>query len=344
MTLKILLTIQMQRKNLKNYHSLKIKKIFKKRLFITLTAFFLFGLQSVFAQSLNVRNNFPTYNLVAQPSFEQFDFYNGEKYNFNVLFQYSNTFAYSEIDNPNLENNIIFDMETAYFLLKGEKRLNAYSSFFMEIPVIYNWKGAFDSLIENYHNTVGFSNGGREDYPKNQFHYKFGDLDLTDSQAGISDITFGYSIFKIKDISSFRFAFSFFCKIPTGAVDKGLSSGSFDYGIKATFSNIFSYFQIDYGFGFVMYGSPDHKINTTLTNSGFGYFSLSSNITENLKGVMQLYLASSPFNSGFKRIDDYEAMLSIGLIYKNWQISFSEDVFTYTAPDIMVSVNRKFKF
>lgn len=334
------------KKNLKNLKFEKINIVNKKRLLKILTAFiflFLAPFQSI-SQSLFVKNNFPIYNTILQPSFQQFDFYNGKNYNFNILFQYSNSFVNSDIDSNNLEDSIIFDMETAYNLFKGEKRLNAYSSIYMEIPFTYNWKGAFDSTIENYHSLLGFSNGGRENYPKNTFRYKFGELDLTNPSGGLGDITVGYSIFKIKDISSFRFAFSMFFKIPTGSVTKGLSSGSFDYGVKTSFSNIFKYFQIDYGFGWILYGSPDKTYSTQLTNSGFGYIAFSSKITENIKGVMQLYLASSPFNTGYNRVDDYQAMLSIGLNWKDWQISFSEDVFTYTAPDIMVSVNKKFRF
>ncbi len=338
--------LQMQSKNLKKSKDSLLSLNFSKRLLLTATAFFFIFpcFLKINAQSLFVRNNFPAHNTILQPSFEQFDFYNGKKYNFNILFQYSNTFAYSEIDNPELKNNIIFDMETAYTLFRVEKRLNAFSSIYVELPFIYNWKGAFDSAIENYHDLLGFSNGGRENYPTNVFRYKFGDIDLTKSVTGISDIKLGYSIFKIRDISNFKFAFSFFAKFPTGSTKKGLSSGSFDWGAKASFSNDFNYIKLDYGLGWIIYGSPKSIFSETLNSSGFGYLAISSQITENIKGVAQIYLASSPFSTGYDRLDDYQAMLSIGIHYKKWQFSFSEDVFTYTAPDITVSVNRKFSF
>jgi len=336
----------MQKLNLESLTAESFNNLEIKRLLPCVAVFFfIFAVSfSSYSQSLFVKNNFPVYNAIAQPSFEQFDFYNGNEYNFNILFQYSNTFAYSEIDSPELENPVIFDMETAYTLFRGEKRLTAYSSIYVELPFTYNWKGGLDSVIENYHNLFGFSNGGREQYPKNLFKYKFGNLNISDSVEGVGDITIGYTVFKVKDISSFRFAFSFFFKLPTGSVDKGLSSGSFDTGGKIAFSNIFNYFQIDYGFGWIMYGSPKHEFKESLSNSGFGYITLSSHITEKIKGVVQLYIASSPYDTGYNRIDDYQAMLSVGVLWEDWQFSFSEDVFTYTAPDITVSINRKFKF
>jgi hypothetical protein len=336
----------MPNKNLKKSKDNLKLFAFTKRLLLISTAFFFvfFHFSTANTQSLFVRNNFPVQNTILQPSFEQFDFYNGKKYNFNILFQYSNTFAYSEIDNPEIDNSIIFDMETAYTLFRMEKRLNAFSSFYIELPFTCNWKGIFDSAIENYHDIIGFSNGGRENYPQNVFRYKFGQIDIKDSVTGIGDIKLGYSIFKIRDISNFKFAIGFFAKLPTGSVDKGLSSGSFDWGAKASFSNNFDYFKLDYGFGWIIYGSKKSNFSANLTSSGFGYLALSSSITENIKGVVQLYLSSSPFSTGYDRLDDYQAMLSIGIHYKQWQFSFSEDVFTYTAPDITVSINRKIGF
>ncbi len=307
--------------------------------------FFAFSFENIHAQSLFVKNNNPYYLNILQPDFEQFDFYDGKEYNITVLTQYSNTFAYSEIDQPELEHPIAFDMETLSVITKVEKKLTAYSSFFVEIPLIYHWGGMFDSLIENYHDYVGFNNGGREFVENNLFVFKIGEINKTTSSAGIGDLTIGYNIYKIKDITNFKFNFSVFCKIPTGSVSDGLSSGSFDFGAGFNGQNsITEQILIFYGLGYINYGNPDKRYVTELKESGYGYIGLTYSFTDQVKAVGQLYLQSSPYSTGYDRMDDYMAMLTIGIIYKDYQISFTEDVFTYTAPDITLSFSRKIRF
>ncbi len=261
-----------------------------------------------------------------------------------MLSQYSSMYAVSDFDQPGLESPVEFDMETFSIFGRFERRLNAFSSVYAEIPVIYNWKGIFDSIIENYHNIIGVDNGGREFRLDNQFAFRFGSLNLTGPEMGLGDVKVGVNIFKIGDISNFRFAFSLFCKLPTGNAAKGLGSGSFDIGAQVSFSNNFDRFQLDYGFGFINPGSPDERLNTTLNSMGFGYMAVSTRVYRDVQAVVQLYLSSSPYDTGYNRLDDYQAMLTIGAIWRDWQFSFSEDVFTYTAADITVSVTRKFRF
>ncbi len=311
-----------------------------------LSAFLLLTIlsQTVFSQSLFIKNNAPYYLNILQPDFEQFDFYNGKKFNITFCTQYSNIMAYSFIDNPQLDKDIAFDMETFSLTAKIETRLTAYSSVYVEIPFIYHWKGMFDSLIENYHDYVGFNNGGRELVRNNQFVYRIGEIDKTTSSAGIGDITVGYNIYKVRDITNFRFNVSVFCKLPVASVSDGLSSGSFDFGFGLNGQNNFNNFQFFYGLGYINYGNPDKKYVNTLDESGYIYFGLSYKIKEDLKAITQLYLQSSPYDTGFDRMDDYMAMFALGIQYKDYQISFTEDVFTYTAPDITVTFTRKIRF
>ncbi len=299
---------------------------------------------TVFGGGLFVKNNSPAYLWVLSPSVEQFDFYNGSEWNGLLLSQYSSMYAISAIDQPGLARPVALDMETLSIFGRLEWRLNAFSSVYAELPLVYNWKGMFDSVIENYHDIIGVNNGGREFRPKNEFAFQFGDLNLHGPEGGIGDIKLGLNIFKVRDISRFRFAFSVFCKLPTGNPGKGLGSGSFDVGAQVSFSNIFDRFQLDYGFGFINPGSPDSRLETTLDSMGFGYLGVSAKVFREIRAVVQLYLSSSPYHTGYNRLDDYQAMLTIGAVWRDWQFSFSEDVFTYTAADITVSVTRKFRF
>ena len=206
-----------------------------------------------------------------------------------MLSQYSSMYAVSDFDQPGLEKPVALDLETFSVFGRVERRINAFSSFYVEVPLIYHWKGMFDSIIENYHDIIGVDNGGRQLRPDNQFAFQFGNLNLDGPEAGIGDIKLGLNIFKVRDISRFRFAFSVFAKLPTGNAGEGLGSGSFDVGAQVAFSNIFDRFQLDYGFGFMNLGTPDSRLNTTLGSMGFGYVALTTNIYRDIQGVAQLY-------------------------------------------------------
>lgn len=293
---------------------------------------------------LFVRNNNPAYLALAAPPVTGFEFYDGSTWHISVVSQYASMFADSTVDGVQLDTPISLDMETFSLVGRVERRINAFSSFTMEVPLAVHWKGMFDGLIENYHDLVGLNNGGREQVPHDRFSYRLGELDLDGPEMGIGDIQLAYSIYKVRDISRFRFSFTVFCKIPTGSVRHGLSSGSVDFGAVVSMANIFDRFRLDYGFGMTTYGSPDRRFTDTLDDTGFGYVAVSARIWRELEGVAQIYLSSSPFDTGYDRLDDYQAMLSIGIRWRDWEVSFSEDVFTYTAPDIMVSVSRTYRF
>ncbi len=293
---------------------------------------------------LFVRNSSPVYLAIAAPPVNRFDFYDGSTWHATVLSQYASMFADSEVDAVQLESPISLDMETFTLIGRVERRINAFSSFSVDVPVVAHWKGMFDGLIENYHDVVGLSNGGREAVPHDRFAYRMGELDLDGPEMGLGDIQLAYSIYKVRDISRFRFSFTMFCKIPTGSVANGLSSGSMDFGVAVSMANIYEKFRLDYGFGMTSYGSPDRRFTDTLDDTGFGYVAVSGRVWREFEAVAQLYLSSSPFRTGYDRLDDYQAMLTIGVRWREWEVSFSEDVFTYTAPDIMVSVSRTVRF
>ncbi len=293
---------------------------------------------------LFVRNSNPVYLAVSAPPVNRFDFYDGSTWHATILSQYASMFADSEVDGVELENPISLDMETFSIVGRLERRINAFSSFSVEVPVVAHWKGVFDGLIENYHDLVGLGNGGRERVPHDRFAYRLGELDLDGPEMGIGDLQLAYSIYKVRDISRFRFSFTVFCKVPTGSVADGLSSGSLDFGAAVSMANVFDQFRLDYGFGMTSYGGPDERFTDTLDDTGFGYVAVSGRIWREFEGVVQLYLSSSPFDTGYDRLDDYQAMLTIGVRWRDWEFSFSEDVFTYTAPDIMVSVSRTYRF
>ena len=293
---------------------------------------------------LFVRNNSPVYLTLAAPPTTDFSFYSGYRWKLDVLTQYSSMFADSVTDGVSLSSPVSLDMESLTVSFRLERKINAYSSVYMDVPTIMHWAGMFDNLIEHYHDVVGLSNGGRDQVPHDHFAYRSGNLDLEDSQAGIGDIQVGYTIYKIRDISRFRFAFTLFAKLPTGSVANGLSSGSIDFGAAVAMSNRFDSFQLDYGFGMVAHGDPDRRYATSLDDTGFGYAALSSEIWNEIEGVIQVMLSSSPYRTGYDRLDDYQALLTIGVRWGSWEVSFSEDIFSYTAPDITLSINRKIRF
>ncbi|HLS81468.1 MAG TPA: DUF3187 family protein [Steroidobacter sp.] len=75
--------------------------------------------------------------------------------------------------------NAILDLPGDAYLFDGEiglvdiivqRRISDYWSIYLSIPYLHYGEGVFDQLIEDFHDTFGFSQQGRTLVPRNRFH------------------------------------------------------------------------------------------------------------------------------------------------------------------------------
>ncbi len=159
---------------------------------------------------------------------------------FRIDSAYSNIFE--EASGGTNNTAFMFDME----LLRTAFHLNAGVYDGMEVGLELAFmrldNGFLDSFIQKFHNFFHFPNGGRENFPNDQYHYWFSQNGAVLYQVPkkqpfeLGDLTFSFkhNFLGEGDLMP-AVAWLFYFKFPTGSLQDGTSSGNPDFGLGAAF-------------------------------------------------------------------------------------------------------------
>jgi hypothetical protein len=121
-----------------------------------------------------------------------------------------------------------------------QRRLNDYWSAYLTFPYIHYGKGAFDSTIESFHDTFGFSQQGRDLVDRNRFQilYKIGGVQFAQlersTDGGLGDPVLGVRY----SLPEPRFGWDVVVELAAKLAVDGerflLSTGEHDFGLQAT--------------------------------------------------------------------------------------------------------------
>ena len=145
------------------------------------------------------------------------------------------------VDDSAQNERITLDGETYRLNLTGRVGIaNRFEAGF-ELPWLFQNGGFLDGFIENYHDTFGFSQGGRDQAPKGRllFNYQRNGASLfrvDRSNSGIGDIrlTAGYQLYRDGSENPGAVALRSSLKLPTGESDDLHGSGSTDLALWLT--------------------------------------------------------------------------------------------------------------
>ncbi len=202
--------------------------------------------------------------------------------------------------------------DRAAFFFDGEivrTSLNLYYGFHdrfqlgVEVPFLSMGGGELDGFIQNFHDNFGFSNAGRDAFPRDSFQYALsagGNTTLSSERPdglGLGDITLRAKIKLLKEVKGHpALALAVAYKLPTGDVDEFLGSGHPDYGVNALLSKAVSRRGYIYGnLGYVRLG--DWALLPDLETSDIYSFlaGYEHATTARLSLVGQVLVSSSPF-------------------------------------------------
>ena len=131
-------------------------------IFLFLTC--LFSTASSFEGPLQVNNLYPLFLHADQPYLEKADIEN------SMSFSLSHSSTYTVKESPKWVINL--DMEITKFTFRYKRIIKNLFEFDLDIPVLIFGAGFLDGVLEDYHNTFGFSDYGRSDRPHNEFLYE----------------------------------------------------------------------------------------------------------------------------------------------------------------------------
>lgn len=149
---------------------------------------------------------------------------------------FTNLFERGAIGNT----RVSLDMEIWRTVFAQEYGLTDNLDLRFELPFITSSGGFLDASLQDYHNTFGFPNGGRQFVPDNTYAFTLSQggttlFNHTRSTFGLSDVSLRAKWMTPKKILGVRIPFKLAVvpsiKLPTGLATKGLSSGRFDFGL-----------------------------------------------------------------------------------------------------------------
>jgi len=306
-------------------------------------------------QPADTKNTFIFYTAhLFMPQFSSDSFYS--KRMFSVSASESNT-IFDPVYFRNNDKNAVIDVETSCMSLSYSEKILYDIELSASISFIRHWSGFLDGPIENFHSLPvfgsGLPNGGREHMPRNEMniYYESGgkNFNFTKSLYGITDPSL--YIKKGFVFNNIGFYFSAAVKPAVGnkdfinskTVDFGLSAGV-DFGHDRIYLFCSAALVKIFGNGSFADELDQNKKYMSSACIGGGY-----SISENTAIVAQIYIHSSIYNTGVKRLDLPTVCNTYAFRWRYCkssvlQFDITEDTFTYATADICFNIKNETRF
>ena len=234
-----------------------------------------------------------------------------------------------------------------------QRRISDYWSVYLTVPYIHYGEGALDGAIESFHDTIGFSQQGRDLVARDRFQivYGIGDVNFAqldrETKGGFGDPVFGarYSL------PEPRFGWDVVVEVAAKFAVDGerflLSTGENDYGAQLTLQRrlgetgrhalYLSASAVYYAGGPEVPGDESQVIPTLIAGYSFG-------LTPGTSVILQGYASRSVVqNSTVEELTDDKYQLSLGLQSRGrnvlWSIAVTENISNFNnTPDIGLQV------
>ena len=255
----------------------------------------------------------------------------------------SATFAIS--NTLNVENrpheSVLIDGESDVLTLSYENSLGQSFRYRFTAPLIHDSGGFLDSAISSWHRFFGFPQGSRPFYPKNEIVYSYsgrGNVDITQSQSGIGDISGEMGWYPIDDAHKTVSLWSGLAA-PTGSASKLTGDGAWDGSVWAHGALRWPKWQlaaelgIAQPFGDEIFAGAAHK------TSVFARFAATRAFGSQWSLRAQLDGQSSRVEDSEIRLLGPSLVFTVGAVRRlgnRWRLEFgfAEDAAVNTAPDI----------
>jgi hypothetical protein len=241
------------------------------------------------------------------------------------------------------------DGEAGLMDLVLQRRFSEYWSAYFTVPYIYYGHGHFDSTIESFHDTFGFSQMGRDLVARNQFQlvYRVGDVRFAqldrNTDGGFGDPVLGVRYSLPEPRYGWDVVVEFAAKIAVDGERFLLSTGRSDYGAQLTLQRrlgdsgrhavYLSGSAVYYSGGPETPGDKPTTIPTLIAGYSFG-------LTQQTSVILQAYGSRSVVQrSTVEELTEDKYQLSLGLQTRTesflWSFAITENISNFeNTPDI----------
>lgn len=298
-----------------------------------------------------------------------------DTWTFEAQYAYQNTFVLSDNARDYLETrNIgrrplrpedaaaILALPGDAYLIDGEigladlivqRRTSQYWSVYLTIPYIHYGQGAFDRVIESFHDTIGFSQQGRDLVARDRFAIIYGVGGAEFSQLGRTVAGgFGDPVFGVRySLPQPRFGWDLAAEVAAKIAVDGerflLSTGEHDLGVQVTLQRrvgdagrhaVYVAGSIVYYAGGPEVPGDESEIIPTLIG-GYSY-----GLTRRTSLILQGYASRSVVqHSEVEELTDDKFQLSLGVQSRGasvlWSVAVTENISNFSnTPDVGVQL------
>ena len=250
------------------------------------------------------------------------------------------------------EESVLFDGETSRITLSFRRGFGDSWEGGIDIPVVSHQGGMLDGLIENWHDTFGLPQGGRDNAPRNRLHYSYQQegekegLNFSNSGTGIGDtsIYLAYQLNRKTTAVRRYIALRGGIKFPSGDTDQLRGSGGTDFHLRLAASDgetlkVYN-LTLFASMGALWLGKGEILSDKQHQNVGFGSIGLVWTPLKRFTFKVQIDGHTAFFgDSHLKQIDSPSAQLAIGgtiNLSDNLALDLCvvEDIIVDTAPDV----------
>ncbi len=246
-----------------------------------------------------------------------------------------------------LNETIILDGETTRLELKWRKGIGDRAEIGLVLPFTWHESGGFDSLVQNWHDALGFPGGFRSSRPNDVIEFLYFDpdgerLNFTRNVHGIGDPRL-LGAWQLAKSSTHALALRGSIKLPVGDASELLGSGGTDlsFGLAGDYLTFHGNDRLNafYRLNAVLLGEPEwladkYESFVGHVSLGFGY-----RLTDRIELRVQGAVRSATYESGIEVLGEPSGTITFGGNIRlaadyTLGIAVSEDVKVRSAPDV----------
>ncbi|MGD9211711.1 MAG: DUF3187 family protein [Desulfobacteraceae bacterium] len=318
-------------------------KVLAKLLFLGILLHPFFCAADQLAGPLRVLNQFPPHMMFLTPMPRAPKTLSEKTIAVDMAIDYFSIF-YSEASS---DYRILMDMEAVVADLRLGYGITDNFSLGIRCPFVSMGDGFLDNFLEQYHQTFGLPNYGKEHRPYDKFDYTIKKehnawFDAQKEGLNLLDptLTAQIELLHLQQHIPITIGMIYDIKLPLGDKTSGFGSGSWDYGvffpIQFNLSNTTNIYVMP---GYIHVGTPDLQ-NTSVPVRDIKSFFLGGEyrFTSKTSILVQISSYTSPYiNTGIGNLDSPSVELAFGMRWSltdqiGIELSFSEDL-TRSVPD-----------
>ena len=249
----------------------------------------------------------------------------------------------------NNQESIHLDYESYRFNLSYQYGLTDNWNLKIDVPLIHQSGGIFDSAIENWHDFFGLPRGQRPDIDQDQYAIDYDyqsksllNVNETSTSLGDIQIAIARRLLKNKNTSMSLWAS---IKLPTGNEDKLSGSGATDFSTWLALNQQLSKnWALNLNAGAVILGKDTYQEIPMSDYAVYGHIMLGWLVSDNINLKVQLQGHTSYYDQSQLGILNDSYLLTAGTSItindcNQLDIAISEDIKVSSSPDISLVIN-----